>query len=118
MAGVLWPNAEVPDSAHTYSYRNCRNSTYRYFLTSPQMPTDIHFSPVLRLTQKFHARIQQRRLRSRAQTQPTASLTDFPIRLSISTSVSIVNLEVFLFTTSDTRGRDTIRISAASACLR
>jgi len=27
-----------------------------------------------------------------------------------------VNLAVFLFTTSETRGRDTIKISAASAC--
>jgi hypothetical protein len=30
----------------------------------------------------------------------------------------MVNLAVFLFTTSETRGRDTIRISAASACFR
>jgi hypothetical protein len=50
--------------------------------------------------------------------QLIASLTGLPTRLSISTSVSIVNLDVFLFTTSDTRGRETIRISAASACLR
>ena len=50
--------------------------------------------------------------------QPIASLTGFPTLLSISTSVSIVNLAVFLFTTSDTRGRDTIKIAAASACFR
>ena len=31
-----------------------------------------------------------------------ASLTGLPTRLSISTSVSMVNLAVFLFTTSDT----------------
>src|SRR5271157_1602612 len=49
-------------------------------------------------------------------TQPIASLTGLPTRLSISTSASMVNLAVFLFTTSDTRGRETIRISAASAC--
>lgn len=42
-------------------------------------------------------------------TQPMANLTGFPTLLSISTKVSIVNLAVFLFTTSDTRGRDTIR---------
>jgi len=47
-----------------------------------------------------------------------ASLTGFPTRLSISTSVSIVNLAVFLFTTSETRGRETIRISAAWACFK
>jgi hypothetical protein len=41
-----------------------------------------------------------------------------PTRLSISTSVSIVNLAVFLLTTSDTRGRETIKISAASACFK
>ena len=46
------------------------------------------------------------------------SLTGLPTRLSISTSVSMVNLAVFLFTTSDTRGRETIRISAASACFK
>ncbi len=34
------------------------------------------------------------------------------------TSVSMVNLLAFMFTTSDTRGRDTIRISAASACFK
>ena len=50
--------------------------------------------------------------------QLIASLTGLPTRLSISTSVSIVNLAVFLFTTSDTRGRETIKISAASACFR
>ena len=50
--------------------------------------------------------------------QLIASLTGFPTRLSISTSVSMVNLAVFLFTTSDTRGRETIKISAASACFR
>jgi hypothetical protein len=50
--------------------------------------------------------------------QPMANLTGLPTLLSISTSVSIVNLAVFLFTTSETRGRDTIRICAASACLR
>ena len=49
---------------------------------------------------------------------PMASLTDLPTRLSISTKVSIVNLAVFLFTTSDTRGRETMSISAASACFR
>ena len=53
-----------------------------------------------------------------AMSQLIASLTGFPTRLSISTSVSIVNLAVFLFTTSDTRGRETIRISAAWACFR
>ncbi len=41
-----------------------------------------------------------------------ASLTGLPTRPSISTNVSMVNLAVFLFTTSDTRGRDTIRIWA------
>ncbi len=46
--------------------------------------------------------------------QPMASLTGLPMRLGICTSVSMVNLEVFLFTTSDTRGRETLRISAAS----
>jgi hypothetical protein len=50
--------------------------------------------------------------------QLTASLTGLPTRLSISTRVSMVNLAVFLFTTSDTRGRETIRISAASACFK
>ena len=50
--------------------------------------------------------------------QLMASLTGLPTRLSISTSVSIVNLAVFLFTTSDTRGRETIRILAASACFK
>ena len=50
--------------------------------------------------------------------QPITSLTGLPTRLSISTKVSMVNLTVFLFTTSDTRGRETIRISAASACFR
>ena len=50
--------------------------------------------------------------------QPIASLTGLPTRLSISTSVSMVNLAVFLFTTSDTRGRETIKISAASACFK
>ena len=50
--------------------------------------------------------------------QLIASLTGLPTRLSISTSVSMVNLAVFLFTTSDTRGRETIRISAASACFK
>ena len=55
---------------------------------------------------------------SRSARQPMASLTGLPTRLSISTSVSMVNLAVFLFTTSDTRGRETIRISAASACFR
>ena len=53
-----------------------------------------------------------------AEYQPIASLTGLPTRLSISTSESMVNLVVFLFTTSDTRGRDTIRISAASACFK
>ena len=48
--------------------------------------------------------------------QLTASLTDFPTRLNIPTSVSIVNFATFLFTTSETRGRDTIMILAASAC--
>ena len=47
-----------------------------------------------------------------------ANLTSLPTLLSISTSVSIVNLVVFLFTTSDTRVRDTIWFCAASACLR
>jgi hypothetical protein len=51
-------------------------------------------------------------------TQPIASFTGLPTRLNISTSVSMVNLAVFLFTTSDTRGRDTISIAAASACFR
>ena len=56
---------------------------------------------------------------SRAYTgQLIASLTGLPTRLSISTSVSMVNLAVFLFTTSDTRGRETIKISAASACFK
>ena len=50
--------------------------------------------------------------------QLISSLTGFPTRLSISTSVSMVNLAVFLLTTSDTRGRETIRISAASACFK
>ncbi len=50
--------------------------------------------------------------------QLIASLTGLPTRLSISTSVSMVNFAVFLFTTSDTRGRETIRISAASACFK
>ena len=50
--------------------------------------------------------------------QLMASLTGLPMRPSISTSVSMVNFAVFLFTTSDTRGRDTIRISAASACFK
>lgn len=50
--------------------------------------------------------------------QPTASLTGLPTRLNISTRVSMVNFAVFLLTTSDTRGRETIRISAASACFR
>ena len=50
--------------------------------------------------------------------QLIASLTGLPTRLSISTSVSMVNLAVFLFTTSDTRGRETIKISAASACFK
>lgn len=54
----------------------------------------------------------------RRRRQPTASVTGLPTRLNISTSVSIVNLAVFLFTTSDTRGRDTMSISAASACFR
>lgn len=49
---------------------------------------------------------------------PTSNCTGLPMRLSISTRVSIVNLVVFLFTRSDTRGRDTIRISAASACFK
>ena len=35
--------------------------------------------------------------------QPIASLTGLPTRLSISTSVSMVNLAVFLLTTSDKR---------------
>jgi uncharacterized protein len=39
--------------------------------------------------------------------QLIASLTGLPTRLSISTSVSIVNLAVFLFTTSGTGGRGT-----------
>jgi len=52
------------------------------------------------------------------QCQLMASLTGLPTRLSISTSVSIVNLAVFLFTTSETRGRETSRISAASDCFR
>ena len=43
--------------------------------------------------------------------QPMANLTGLPTLLSISTNVSIVNLAVFLFTTSETRGRDTIRLS-------
>lgn len=47
--------------------------------------------------------------------QPTARQTGLPTRLNISTSVSIVNFEIFWFTTSDTRSRDTIRICAASA---
>ena len=47
-----------------------------------------------------------------------ASLTGFPTLLSISTSVSMVNLAVFWFTTSDTRGRDTIRISAENPSSR
>ena len=51
------------------------------------------------------------------QSQPMASLTGLPTRLSISTKVSMVNLAVFLFTTSEIRGRETIRIWAASACL-
>ena len=38
--------------------------------------------------------------------------TGFPTRLSMSTRVSMVNFAVFWFTTSDTRGRDTIRIRA------
>lgn len=50
--------------------------------------------------------------------QLIARRTGFPTRLSISTSVSMVNLAVFLFTTSDTRGRETIRISAASDCFK
>jgi len=50
--------------------------------------------------------------------QLIASLTGLPTRLSISTSVSMVNLAAFLFTTSDTRGRETIKISAASACFK
>ena len=50
--------------------------------------------------------------------QLIASLTGLPTQPSISTSVSMVNLAVFLFTTSDTRGRETIRISAASACVK
>ena len=58
------------------------------------------------------------RMSNHVEYQPIASLTGFPTLLSISTSVSIVNLAVFLFTTSDTRGRDTIKISAASACFR
>ena len=48
--------------------------------------------------------------------QPIASLTGLPARLSISTRVSIVNFAVFLFTATDTRGRETIRIPAASDC--
>jgi len=47
--------------------------------------------------------------------QPMASPTGLSTRLSISTSVSFVNFEAFWFTTSATRGRDTIRICAASA---
>jgi len=39
--------------------------------------------------------------------QPIANLTGLPTRLSISTSVSMVSFAVFLFTTSDTRGRVT-----------
>jgi hypothetical protein len=50
--------------------------------------------------------------------QLMASLTGLPTRLSIPTSASIVNLAAFLFTTSDTRGREIIRISAASACFK
>jgi hypothetical protein len=62
-----------------------------------------------------------RRLARRARLQLPqliASLTGLPTRLSISTRVSMVNLAVFLFTTSDTRGRETIRISAAWACFK
>jgi hypothetical protein len=44
----------------------------------------------------------------------TAGRTGLPIRLSISTSVSMVNFAVFLFITSETRGRDTIRILTLS----
>ena len=50
--------------------------------------------------------------------QLTASLTGLPARLSISTSVSMVKLAVFLFTSSDTRGRETIGNPAASACFK
>ena len=51
-------------------------------------------------------------------TQPTARRTGFPTRVSISTSVSMVNLDVLRFTTSETRGRETIKIWAACACFR
>jgi hypothetical protein len=44
-----------------------------------------------------------------------ANLTGLPTPLSISTSVSIVNLTLFLFSTSDKRWRDNIKICAESA---
>jgi len=49
--------------------------------------------------------------------EPTVSRTGLPTRLSSSTNVSIVNLDVFLLTMSDTPGRETLRTFAASACL-
>ena len=75
----------------------------RRFVQNAWLPRNHGFQPPLRV-QHVDYRI--------------ASLTGLPTRLSISTSVSMVNLAVFLFTTSDTRGRETIRISAASACFK
>ena len=55
--------------------------------------------------------VARRRIELVAAPQPTARRTGLPTRLSMSTNVSIVNLAVYWFTTSDTRGRDTIRFA-------
>ena len=48
----------------------------------------------------------------------TETFTRLPARESISARASMVNLTDFACTTSDTRGRVTLSIRAASACVR
>jgi hypothetical protein len=76
------------------------------------LPTSLHArngcrSPLFALIDRGLEKPARIALSIRTSTgQLIASLTGLPTRLSISTSVSMVNLAAFLFTTSDTRGRD------------
>jgi len=89
-------------------------------IASPKTEVSNHLSDrnILIAFEKTSPTSSHDQIGKESEDQSITNVTGLPTRLSISTSVSMVNLAVFLFITSETRGRETIKTSAASACFK